>query len=264
MARHSRPVRPARQEFLRAEVLRSQRVSPTFQRVTIGGEDLRRFAPMGFDQWFRLFLPGPGQHEITLPGRTDLLGYARYRAMPPRIRPVMRNYSVRAFRPEVAELDIDFVRHQGGYACSWADKAQPGEPVAILDQGIGYSAPAHVAWTLLAADETGLPAIAGILASLPAATRGLVLLEVPDRSDIAPLLAPEGMEVRWHFRTPDEAAGRPTLTTVRLAELPDQAGYAFVVGEAAMVASVRRHLVHDRAMPKADVAFCGYWRHPTT
>lgn len=40
-----------------ATVLRRARPSPSFARVTLGGEALARFEPLGFDQWFRMFIP---------------------------------------------------------------------------------------------------------------------------------------------------------------------------------------------------------------
>lgn len=40
-----------------ATVLRRARPSPSFARVTLGGEALARFEPLGFDQWSRMFIP---------------------------------------------------------------------------------------------------------------------------------------------------------------------------------------------------------------
>lgn len=42
-----------------AEVLHNKQVTPHMVRLTLGGDDLRRFPQRGFDQWFRLFLPRP-------------------------------------------------------------------------------------------------------------------------------------------------------------------------------------------------------------
>ena len=70
-------------------------------RVTLGGGEIERFRPMGYDQWFRIFLPLGGDEGLErLPAKANkMFGYLKYLRIPDGIRPVMRNYSVRAFRP---------------------------------------------------------------------------------------------------------------------------------------------------------------------
>ena len=86
-------------------------------RVTLGGGEIDQFQPMGYDQWFRIFQPLGGDEGLErLPAKANkLFGYLKYLRIPDGVRPVMRNYSVRAFRPATAdtgaELDVDFVLH---------------------------------------------------------------------------------------------------------------------------------------------------------
>jgi NADPH-dependent ferric siderophore reductase len=115
---------------------------------------------------------------------------------------------------------------------------------------------------LLVADESGLPAVAGICASLPAEARGLAILEVPSAADKQAFPAPDGLEVLWVVRDPLVPAGTLALATLQSRDVPSGSSYAFTVGEAAMVTGVRRHLVAGLGWPKAAVAFCGYWRLP--
>lgn len=265
MARdHSRPVKPARQEMLRGRVLRRTRVSTNLVRVTIGGGDLDRFVPMGYDQWFRLFFPRSGQAMFRLPGRGDMLGYAQFLATPKSVRPHMRNYSVRAHRAgdTGAEIDVDFVLHDGGIASTWASTVEPGAEVAVLDEGIGFAPPAGTEWVLLVGDETAIPAIAGIAASLADAARGIAIIEVPSDDDRQAFAAPGGLDIRWLPRAAGAKPGATALAAVETATLPTGRGYAFSVGEAALATGVRRHLLAERGFEKASVAFCGYWRLP--
>lgn len=261
---HSRPVKPARQEVLRAEVVSVTRVSPSIARLTIGGGELDRFAPMGYDQWFRLFFPRDGQEAFRLPARTDLLGYAQLLATAKSVRPHMRNYSARAVRRDAAgtQIDIDFVLHDGGAASSWVLDAAEGTSVAVLDEGIGFDPPADAEWFLLSGDESSIPAIVGICASLDADVRGIAFIEVPSQDDVQWFDAPAGIDIRWLPRADGERAGTVALDAVRRADLPSGTGYAFSVGEAALATGVRRHLVAERGFAKTHVAFCGYWRHP--
>ena len=53
MGKYLKPENPA---FYRLTVLGSDRISPSFIRVTLGGDSLSNFRYMGYDHWFRLFL----------------------------------------------------------------------------------------------------------------------------------------------------------------------------------------------------------------
>ena len=117
MAMNSRLVKPAVQELVHLTVLRSERLSAHWVRITLGGGEIERFTPMGYDQWFRIFLPLGGDAGLDrLPAKANkMFGYLKYLRIPDGMRPVMRNYSVRAFRQATAdapaELDVDFVLH---------------------------------------------------------------------------------------------------------------------------------------------------------
>jgi NADPH-dependent ferric siderophore reductase len=50
MALTSRLVKPDNQDLLNLTVLRTQRLSSHWMRVTLGGRDIDRFAPMGKSQ----------------------------------------------------------------------------------------------------------------------------------------------------------------------------------------------------------------------
>nr|MDT0666258.1 siderophore-interacting protein [Micromonospora sp. DSM 115978] len=89
---------------LPATVVRSTRVTPRTVRVTIGGPDLARFRPLGFDQWFRLFIQQDGQDTFRKPGFSGFATFVHLRAMPKSVRPLMRNYTVRAYRADPPEI----------------------------------------------------------------------------------------------------------------------------------------------------------------
>lgn len=278
------PTKPVEPHVITAEVLRSERVTPNMQRVTLGGEGLTRFTPQGYDQWFRLFLPRPGQEALQLPTRTSAFGwYAQYLRTPKPLRPWIRNYTVRAWRPagDAAnasawpELEIDFAVHldegaEAGPAISFALGARPGDAVGLLDQGLGYEPGRPEDWQLLVADETGLPAIAGIVAAFGPDARAEVFIEIPEPADAQPLEAPAGVRLHWLARSQAQAVGllgadaipgALALEAVRAAELPTGSGYAYLVGESALATGLRRHLVNERGLPKQAISFVGYWRH---
>ena len=245
------------------EVVRREQVTPHMVRVTVTGDDLADFPDHGFDHWFRLFLPRPEADEALgrLPRKVDIIGTLKFMRMPEGSRPVMRCYTVREFRREQRELDIDFVVHgDEGVAAPWARSAEPGDRLAIIDQGAGYDLRDGIENHLIVADETGLPAVIGILRSLPRHHRGVAYIEIPDAADEQPHEAPDGVEVRWVVREPDVKPGTTVLDVVRSSPVPAAPFTAYLVGEQALPTTLRRWLVHEHHVPKDRIAFVGYWR----
>ncbi|MDQ7904946.1 siderophore-interacting protein [Phytohabitans sp. ZYX-F-186] len=259
-------IKPEVSELLTLRVLRSERISPHFQRVTLGEGDLERFRPMGYDQWFRLFIPVSGDSLTRLPAKLNTLSYLRFLTISKSSRPVLRNYSVRAYRPEPAEMDVDFVIHgspgdgTSGPAATWAQDCGPGDPVAILDEGIGFHPAAAPERVRLVADESALPAAAAVLGSLPRHITGHAVIEVPHADDAQPLAAPDGVEVSWVSRDGSHATpGVAALATARALPAPAEPFYGWVAGEQALASGMRRTWV-EAGVPKDDIMFCGYWR----
>lgn len=261
---------PEEPGLFHGEVLRTERLTPSMHRVTVTGSDLAGFPWRGYDHWFRLFLRLPHQEELLLPEMSGSRWWEPYLAMPEDVRPHCANYTVADFRPAAAEMDIDFVVHRGptgeldGAAAIWACSARPGDPVALLDQGVIFNCPDDASEVLVVADESGLPATAGVLRSLPRDTVGRVIQEVPVDGDRRDLDAPDGVTVTWVVRG-DAATvpGAGALAELRRHRSADETGYAYVVGESTLATEGRRHL-HRAGLAKSRITFSGYWRHEST
>ncbi|GAA0321024.1 siderophore-interacting protein [Actinoallomurus spadix] len=255
--------------FFDARVVRTRRLGPSIIRITFGGESLAGFAGGGRDQRFKLFLPHPHQHSPIVPAEAGEDWFARWRAMDPAVRAVMRSYTVREQRHDPEELDIDFALHgDGGPASRWAARAVPGDPVVLLgpvepdNGGVDFRPPPGTDWVLLTGDETALPAVAGILAWLPATVRARVWVEVPHAADVQDLPTRAEAEVTWLVR--GNAPAGAVVDAVRAAALPPGTPYAWIAGEAAGVRALRRHLVGERGFDRRAVTFTGYWRRGAT
>jgi len=272
MARASHLVKPASQDLIHLEVLRTERLSPRWVRVTLGGGEIAKFAPLGYDQWFRIFLSntGAGSDEglERIPAKANkIFGYLKYLRIPDGMRPVMRNYSVRAYRAAGAsggsEIDVDFVLHgsgpEAGPASRWADAVVPGESVVVIDEGLSFNPDRGTEKLLLVADETGAPAVASICNSVPSSATGLAIIEAPSADDILEFDHPAGVEVRWIVRPEGTKPGTMALEALQALPAPASDTHAFIVGEQSLPTAARRHLVaqgHD----KDRISFVGYWR----
>lgn len=270
-----RPILPDTVRFYRAKVVRTEDLSPSFRRVSVMSEELGDFVHLGFDHWFRFFVPNPGQTEWRLPTATSKLWYAQWLATPARQRPHCNNYTVADYRGDQRELDIDVVLHRRssgeleGRVAQWAAATQPGDAVALLDEGLLFNSPTDTSTVVLAGEESALPALAGVLRSLAPDTAGLAVLEVPTRADVRELPHPAGIDLHWVIRAENDAAATPgtaalsTLTSLTSAAPPDPIRtYAFLVGESRLATEGRRHLVRQ-GLPKDRITFCGYWKSST-
>ncbi|MEN5274334.1 MULTISPECIES: siderophore-interacting protein [Stenotrophomonas] len=290
----------AQQTYRLFEVaLKERRVlSPSLDRMVFTGADVARMKTEGPDQRIKVFFPLPGQDAPDVPSGEDW--YARYRALPDDARPPMRTFTIRQLRAGDCEVDVDFVLHgETGPASRWATHARPGDRVVLLapdadcadsSEGWEWKPPAGVGQVLLVADETALPAVAGILeelAGLADPPRTLALLEIAQAGDAVPLKAPATAELVWLPRG-QEVHGQRLLQAVQArlaaasavaegAELDeidvdaqilweqadasaDGAMYAWVAGEAGAVMAIRRYLVKDCGLDRRAITFMGYWR----
>ncbi len=241
-------------------VKRSERITPHMIRITLSGGDLNKFEYQGFDQWFRLAIPvRTGDRLDNLPERFGVGGLLKYLTLPKGTRPAIRSLTIRQFRQDVGELDIDLLVHgTNSVAGPWAESVKSGAPVAFIDQGHGW-APVPAERSLIVADESSMPAALGILRDLPRDTEGDAIIELFDERDKQEAEAPDGVTVHWVIRDPESSPG--TLALPALRELPlSESLYAFAVGESGLATGARRYLVGERGLPRTNVTFCGYWR----
>jgi NADPH-dependent ferric siderophore reductase len=229
--------RPAYRPF-RSTVVRVRLLSPHFTRVTFTGNDFEAFAPHGLDQRINLIFPIEGlglsdcgwDDEQPLP---DGHWYSRWRGLPNDTRNPLRVYTVRAVRPALRELDVDFVVHGDGPAARWLAGAAAGAELVIIGPdalseksrlGIDWH-PGNAHRLLLVGDETAAPAIASILESLPSDRSAQAIIEIPDATDELPIAHSDLVDVRWVPRH-GGAPGSVLLPAVRawVAERPEIVG----------------------------------------
>lgn len=191
----------------RSRVLDKQWVTPRMVRLTLDcGAD---FVPTGTDSHVAVYFYPPEARvpaEFTAENLTDLHRFAS---------PQVRRYTVRNVcnmtdtGTGAATIDLDVVVHEpAGLASGWARDAVVGDEVLWWGPTEAWHLPEQTRELVLVADETGLPAVAEILAVCPDEVRTHVLALVDDERD-EPYLATTGQEqqaqLTWIHRGP--AAG---------------------------------------------------------
>ena len=232
-------------------------VTPGMRRITLAGPSLSSFTDDGPDQRFKLFLPRSGQDRPPVAGGDSW--YRDWLALPAGERPVMRTYTVRHARPREREIDVDIVLHgDSGPGSAWAQRATPGDRVAVFGAYAEYDPPEGTDWQLLIGDETALPAIASACERLPPGTRTRVVVEVANAAE-EQFLAGD-VDVTWVHRDAAPLRMGDALTGL---DLPGRRGYAWVGGESGSVRAVRRRLIAEHGFDRDRVTFMGYWKRGT-
>jgi NADPH-dependent ferric siderophore reductase len=246
--RRRKPPRPV-------EVVSVAKVAPRLVSVCVTGPALEGFKIEAPTSHIKVFLPRPGQAAPVLPEQTP-----DGPAWPADdVRPVVRTYTPRAFDADKRELEIQFVLHGTGPASEWAERAQPGDKLAVGGPGGRFVLDESAAHWWIAADESALPAVAGLLEALPPGVTADVHIEVADADDEIELPSRAQATITWHHRRKADEFGTELDEAARSAEFPDGAKI-WVACEAAAMRGIRRHLTRDRGLPVSSVVTRGYWR----
>jgi NADPH-dependent ferric siderophore reductase len=232
-----------------------RRVTPRMVRITVSG---MAADPPGPDAYVKVFFPLPGQPAPVLPPPVtgDLVSwYGSYLEMPADLRPPVRTYTVRAHRPDLAEIDIDFALHEdGGPAGAWAAAARPGDLLALLGPA-GRTAETAPARRLLVGDETALPVIGSIIEAAPAGSTVRAIVEVADPGEHQRFSTRAEVNLQWVYRNGHDVLLDAVRDTELAGEMP-----AWIAGESGMARAVCRHLVGERGFDRSRVTCHGYWR----
>lgn len=252
----SRPRRPQ----MVMEVVAIEDLSPTFKRITFGGDDFDKFQDSeAVDKYVKLLLPQNPESGLKPPFDLDELR----KTLPKDELPLRRTYTVHSVDPETKTLKMDFVIHGAeGLAGPWAEQAKVGDLLQFSGPGGTYQPDPEADWHLLAGDEAAIPAIGAALAAMPDDAVGHALIEVATEEDEWNLTAPEGIEVTWLHRggpfTPES-----TVIEQAVKDLPWRDGrvQAFVHGEREIMKSLRVYLNDERGVDRADLSLSAYWAY---
>lgn len=258
-ATHAAPSRPRRPQMV-MEVVAVEDLSPTFKRITFGGDGFDDFQDSAaVDKYVKLLLPQNPDAGLTPPFDLDELR----KTMPKDELPLRRTYTVHSVDPETKTLKMDFVIHGAdGLAGPWAERAQVGDLLQFSGPGGKYQPDPDTDWHLLAGDEAAIPAIGAALAAMPDDAVGHALIEVATKNDEWDLPAPQGVDVTWLHRggpfTPES-----TVIEQAVKDLPWRDGrvQVFVHGERETIKALRVYLHDVRGVDRAGMSLSAYWAY---
>lgn len=242
-------------------VTTTQWLTPDMVRIVLAGGDLDRLVmPDATDAYVNLaFAPqGAAYAPVFDPAEVKA-------TLPKDLWPARRRFTVRSWDAEAHELVLDFVVHgDEGVAGRWAAHAAPGDVLVFEGPAGGYRPAPEADWHLMLGDESALPAIAASLEALPAGTPAVVRLVCDDAEHEVELPTEGAVDVAWLHRAGGAEDARLLLASVEALDFPAGSAHAFVHGEAEEIRAVRRHLLQDRGLARADMSCSPYWRRTMT
>ena len=219
-------------------VIRSQQISPNMKRITLGGSELEGFPPNQESAYLKLQVPDGDQGSL-----------------------VTRTYTVRNYREELNELDVDFVVHgDSGPASAWASRVQPGDGIVVAGPGGKKLLDFSADWFVLAGDMTALPAISVNIEQLPDHARGYAVIEILHESDIQAFHTPDAFEVHWVINPAPEKEN--TLLLDKIKQLPWLEGCPSIwaASEFSTMRALRRYFKQEKNVDKKAVYVSSYWK----
>lgn len=232
-----------------------QDLGPHLRRVCLTGPELADYPFRCGGAHIKIMLPQPGQSHAVLPTPTP----QGPRWADPSQRPIIRTFSIRAFRREALELDIDFALHGDiGPASRFALNARPGDLLAVSGPGGPDPMLQLAEHYYMAGDLTSLPAIGAMAEAMPAQARGHIALLVPHREDVQDLSLPSGISLRWFVGTPEQTG--PLLSYFTALPMASEQSYFWFGGEEGLVVPLRRHVRHTLDVDRKRVYAVPYWR----
>ncbi len=243
--------------FHEVRVKSRQKLTPGMVRVTFTGAGLSDLEVTGIgDEYLRLFFADPKTGRTVLPeiGEDGSWNWPEGGE-----KPHSEPYTVRRFDAEAAEMDIDFVVHEGGIASEWAQAAEPGMAMTITNPHGLYELPGDARWQILVCDATGLPAAARLLEQAPSHVQSRVIVEVAgaDHEQVLALSADDS--VTWLHGSGNGVGPGRLEEALRLLPIPATPGYIWSAGEQKSMRAIRRYLRHELKLPSHRYKVVGYW-----
>ncbi|GAA0925412.1 siderophore-interacting protein [Nonomuraea longicatena] len=223
-----------------ATITTAEQVTPSMRRIRLQTDQ-----PVAFPYT-------PGQHiRIQLKDPLSVSGI---------LRPgdTLRTYTIWELDPARRGIELRIHLYEGdGIGLTWARAARPGDRVTFWwAQGDFFTREAD--YHLFVGDETAAAAFGPMIAALnPSAEVYGVLESDGPEHDLAMPGDPPLHRVHRHGAS--ATSSKVLLAAVADLHLPDDAGAAYVAGEARTCQMVRDHLVRDRDWPRTSIKVKPFW-----
>ena len=232
-------------------------ISPSIRSITFTGDKLADYPKDCEGGLLKIFISPDLTSKPTLP--TLSKEGRRWPENEP--RSIIRTYTVRAIRPELTEIDIEFAMHDGaaGPAYLFARDAKPGNWLGITNPGGPDPLLPIRKHYFMAGDSSSIPAIAALLEKMPSDAHGKVVLRLDSQDDVRELKKPAGVDVVWICG--DISKTSELINTFKSWNIPTSDVAFWLGGEDQIIRDLRRFVRRDKGFHRENIYAIPYWRH---
>lgn len=239
---------PSNFRILRAA--RRREVFPGLVRVTLAGIDVEALIRDGIH--IKLMMPAERGRAPVWP----VIGENGAIAWPQGDDKLHARFvTIRHVRVAEREIDVDIATHDGGLISTWASMDGDSLEVGVMGPG-GDAALPSAENVVLAADYTGLPALARLIESVGGRVTGRLYAAAPSLETLEAYLPASGLEVT---AMDPGTFTRDVAAAIRDGSTPP-VGYAFFAGEFSAAQEVRAVFKGPLGMARGDQISMAYWR----
>ena len=235
-------IRRLRHELRRRTVTvsRLEHLTPRMMRIHFISPELADFVSAAPDDHVKLFFPEAGK---------------------PDGKPVMRDFTPRAFDRTAGSVTIDFALHESGPATEWAANARVGDKLEIGGPRGSQVMPDDFDWYLLIGDESALPAIGRRVEELRPGVPVTTLVTIVHSYEEQHFRTQAAWTPIWLSRgEPSETDADRLLERLAGFQPPPGDGFVWIAGEAMIVRTLRAYMIEERGHPKTWLKAAGYWQ----
>ncbi len=249
-------VKPARITPFLVQVKAIKDITPGIRCITFTADALRHYPKNCEGQHLKIFISHSLQAKPTLPvlSKNGPLWPTN------EVRSIVRTYTIRAVRPELQEIDIEFAMHDhSAPAINFAKSAQPGNWLGISGPGGDASHLLLAHHIFMAGDPSSLPAITALAEKMHANTQGKIIIRIDKPEHKRAIHLPKGVEIIWVVGDISQTA--TLIETVKLWSLPTNDVAFWIGGEEQIVKTLRHYLRQEKEYNSTQMYAIPYWRY---
>lgn len=235
-------------------ITNKERISETVMRVTLQGDDCKDHKSQGFEEHVVLFFDAPEAGGEVLP-EPDGEGGWTYPHDGSRLH---RHITIRRFRPELGEIDLDFILHDEGFKTEWVKNIPIGTQMRMIGPHGGVEISEEYDRYKILVDEIGFTGVSRWLERTSSVAPKDVFVKIPSASSKVPVPECAGLNLTWLVQDEGDPDLIETLYGFELDD--DEATFVGLVAEASEEEAFDKWMFENHPHPIKHAGSVAYWK----
>lgn len=235
------------------EIVGKEQISDTVMRVTLRGDDVKNHKSQGFEEHVVLFFDAPEAGGEVLPERTEDGDWG----WPKEGSKLHRHITIRKFRPEVGEIDLDFIMHDRGFKTEWVKNVPIGTEMRMVSPHGGIEISEDYDRYVVIVDEIGFTGLSRWLERTSSTAPKDVYVKIPSAGSKVPVPQCPGLNLTWIIQDENPT---PVIDILNSIEFPeDQAIFVGLVAEHADEVVFDEWMYKNHPHPEDHAGSVAFW-----